>query len=263
MAIEPTVIPLRPESPRYTPTLGLVGGLFAGPAIWTPFAGYLAHRGWAGAILDLRGVAGGLDERARAVAGYVRGLPEPPILIGHDLGFGCALEAARGGAVRGIVGLAPLVAGHPVFQGIATRALWALLLRRVVGVAPAAAALSASPDLSPALRTLIARDMRPEPPAAVRSAARPQPIVPAGVPTLLAVGERDPLLDGSRARALADALGAERGEIAGAGHWLSCGAGWQQAVAVVHRWAVRGLPAGALDFYAEAMAERGDDENEK
>src|SRR5262249_5673634 len=163
MAIEPTFIPLRPESPRYTPTLGLVGGLFTGPAIWTPFAGYLAHRGWAGAILDLRGVAGGLEGRTRAIRDYVQKLPEPPILIGHDLGFDCALAAARGGSVRGVVGLGPLLAGDPALRGIGARALWTLLLRRPVSMD--SSVLAASPDLSPSLRTLIARDQRPEPAA--------------------------------------------------------------------------------------------------
>src|SRR5262249_19642204 len=139
--------------------LALVGGLFVGPAIWTPFAGYLAHRGWAGAILDLRGVPGGLDVRTRTIGDYVRKLPEPPILIGHDLGFGCALDAARGGGVRGVVGLGPLVAGHPALRRTAARTLWARLLRRPVSLPSPAAALAASPDLSPALRALIVRDM--------------------------------------------------------------------------------------------------------
>src|SRR5215813_11068591 len=150
MAIEPTVIPLRPESPRYTPTLGLVGGLFAGPAIWTPFAGYLAHRGWAGAILDVRGIAGGLEGRTRAIRAYVETLAEPPILVGHDLGFGCALDAARGGGIRGVVGLGPLVAGHPALRRLAARSLWARLFGRPMAME--SSTLVESPDLSPPLR---------------------------------------------------------------------------------------------------------------
>src|SRR5262249_48824074 len=140
----------------------------------------------------------------------------------------------------------------------AARAVWARLLRRPVSME--SSTLAESPDLSPALRAVIARDLRPETAAAIRAAARPGEATGAGVPVLLAVGARDPLLEPPPVQALAGALGAEGVEIASGGHWLSCGVGWQQAVAVVHRWAVRGLPAGALEFYEEAMAERDDDE---
>lgn len=254
MTTRPTVIPLRPESPRYGPALGFVGGLFTGPSLWTGFAGYLAHRGWSGAILDPDGAT--WADRVRAIADWARSLPAPPILIGHALGVGLAIDASRSGAVRGLVGLAPVVSGDRSLRQVGTRlrAVAALALRRPVGLATPAREIAGSRTIAGGPRAGLLRDLRPEPASLVLGAGRRRPIEPLPVPTLLVGGASD--VRCGEMRALAASLDAELVELAGGGPWLPCDLAWQEAVAVVHRWAVRGLPAGALDLYADAMADR-------
>src|SRR5437867_3185341 len=85
---------VRPESARYTTSLLCISGVWAGPAVWHAFAGYLAHRGWESHLLDVRVLDAGVAERAAAVAAHAAALPTPPVLLGHDLGSLVALVVA-------------------------------------------------------------------------------------------------------------------------------------------------------------------------
>ena len=55
---------------------------------------------------------------------------------------------------------------------------------------------------------------------------------------------------------LADALGAEHTEIAGAAHWPIVAPSWRPTADAVHRWLVRRLGEPLLELYGEMMAER-------
>ena len=99
--------PVHAEAARYATSLLFLPGLWAGPELWRGVAGYLAHRGWEGGLVDLRTTAGGLEGRAQAVADYAAGLPAPPVLVGHDAGGLVALTAARRGLSAAVVLVAP------------------------------------------------------------------------------------------------------------------------------------------------------------
>ena len=252
--------PVHAEAARYATSLLFLPGLWAGPELWRGVAGYLAHRGWEGGLVDLRTTAGGLEGRAQAVADYAAGLPAPPVLVGHDAGGLVALTAARRGLSAAVVLVAP--------RGPAGAARRAIAL----GIAPLLALLPAGPvpppegrmagrmlgDLPAAARGTLGADDA----AAIRDVTW-QPTLPPAVPvpTLLVVGDRDPLLPPAAARMLAAAVGAEQRVVEGAGHWPHLGPTWSGVVTLVHRWLVQRLGEPLLETYAEAMAEREADDD--
>src|SRR5205823_5876929 len=75
------------------------------------------------------------------------------------------------------------------------------------------------------------------------------------VPTLLVVGDRDPLLPLPAARALAATVSAEEAVVTGAGHWPHVGPTCSALVNLVHRWLIQRLGEPLLEQYADAMAE--------
>jgi pimeloyl-ACP methyl ester carboxylesterase len=250
---------LRAESGRYAAPLVLVPGLWAGRDVWRPAASFLAHRGWECRLLDLRSLGGGLTERATALAEYAAAEPSPPVLVGHDVGGLVALAAARRVPVRALVLLAPLLPRGAAFRAIALRprALPALVLGRRVVPPRGRAALALYAELPDGHR----RQLLPESAALVLDVARGRVhTLPAeGTPTLMIAGGDDALAAPSAARSFAAGIGAELEEVAGAGHWLLLGPGWEGVVGLVHRWLVRRLGEPLLEYYQEAMAERDEE----
>lgn len=251
---------LHPEGPRYTAALVLVPGLWAGPDVWQGFAGFLAHRGWESHLLHTRGLPGGLDARAAAVAEYTAALPTPPVLLGHDAGALVAQAAARRARAAAVVLVAPLVPGSRGTRALIfePRSLIQLLLGRPVPPPRRYAVPLAWGELGETARTRILARLGPEDAATVWDMARGRgaPAPAPGVPTLLLTGARDPLLPGDDAAALARALGAEAEILPAAGHWPLAGPAWSKAAGFVHRWLVQRLGASLLELYPEAMAER-------
>lgn len=247
-------IPLRAESPRYNASLVVLPELWAPASSWQAVAGFLGHRGWEGWVLELRG-QGGLEDRAAAVVEFAARLDRPPVLVGHGVGAHLALRTAQAARAAALVLIAPVEPGSAPSRGLVSR--WdvakAALLRgdvpppqgrraaRLFGETPSR--LGAEP--APAVLDL------------VRST--PPPGGPPGVPTLLVAGSRDPLLPPAAALALSQRLDAERADVVDAGHWLHLRPDWQRTVGLVHRWLVQRLGEGLLDYYADAMAERGGD----
>ena len=117
---------------------------------------------------------------------------------------------------------------------------------RMLGDLPAAARGTLGADDAAAIRDVTWQPTLP-------------PAVP--VPTLLVVGDRDPLLPPAAARMLAAAVGAEQRVVEGAGHWPHLGPTWSGVVTLVHRWLVQRLGEPLLETYAEAMAEREADDD--
>jgi pimeloyl-ACP methyl ester carboxylesterase len=253
-----------PEGPRYAASLVLVPGLWAGMAVWRGFASFLAHRGWESHLLDLRGVRGGLEARARAVAELTGSLAAPPVLVGHDAGALAALSAAGAGPAAAVVLLSPLPPGgrgaRRLILDLPTR------LRMALGLPvppPRARVLELlCGELSEQARAAVLGLLGPEDSTAIGELVAPAATVPpaARVPTLLVCGDDDPLCSVAEAQALAAGLGAEQRTLPGAGHWPLAGPGWQPAVGMVHRWLVQRLGEPLLERYAEAMAERDEDE---
>ncbi len=248
-------IPVHAESPRYSAPLLFLPELWAPASLWLPMASYLAHRGWEGQLLEFRGT-GAQAEREQALLAHLGRLPRPPVLLGHGAGAILALAGARAGAAAAVVLLAPLLPGTAAVRGLARR--WdvvAAVLRGRPIPPPRGAAAGRLFGETPAGLDL-------ETGRAVLDVVRGRlpPAGRLGVPALLVAGERDPLLGREAATALAASLGAEFAEIAGAAHWPVLPPGWQQTVAVVHRWLVRRLGEALLDFYADAMAEREADD---
>jgi pimeloyl-ACP methyl ester carboxylesterase len=254
-----TAEPAHAEGARYAANLVFLPGLWAGPESWRAVASYLGHRGWEGMLLDLRGVPGGVEARGGAVAEFAATLPAPPVLVGHDAGALVALVAAARGPVLASVLLGPLVpatvAAHRLVRSPAARL--ALLLGRPVP--PPGDSTLATWSAPPAAR----RALAPEPASLVRATMRGAPPPAPSQPTLTLVGDHDPMVPLPAARTFATSLGAELQVLEGAGHWPHAGPGWQQVVAIVHRWLVQRLGAPLLERYAEAMEERdaeGEDE---
>jgi pimeloyl-ACP methyl ester carboxylesterase len=219
-----TAIPIHPEGSRYRASLVFVPGLWAGPQLWKPVATYLAHRGWAGTILDLRSERDGILGRGRVVAEHVRRLGTPTVLVGHDAGALVAIAAATH------VRLAAMVLAAPLVPSLATTHAYVSSWRL------------GWPDGARAIGDVVRR----------RAPAPPAPTPPA----LVVHGGRDPLLPADAARAFAATLGAESHELPDAGRWLVAGRGWQACVDAVHGWLVRRLGESLLELYEEAMAER-------
>lgn len=248
------------EGARYAACLVLVPGLWAGPEVWRGCAGFLGHRGWECHLLDLRGLAGGLEARAAAIADYTAALPAPAVLVGHDAGGLAALLAARRTSAAALVLLAPLAPGSRAARALVRSPSRLLALVRGRPVPPPAGrgAVLLAGGLPEPLRASVLGGLAAEDPAVVRDVAWGRvALAPAvGVPTLLVAGEHDPLLPPAAAAALARTLAAEQSVLSAAGHWPLAGPRWQPAVDLVHRWIVRRLGAPLLELYTEAMAER-------
>ena len=254
---------VRPESARYTTSLLCISGVWAGPAVWHAFAGYLAHRGWESHLLDVRVLDAGVAERAAAVAAHAAALPTPPVLLGHDLGSLVALAAAARTRTAAVVLLAPLVPGSAPARALALRpgTFLQLLLARPVPPPGVRAAAPLCGELAAPLGRAVVASLAPESPRVLREVVRPRtpPAAVAGVPALVVTGDRDPLLPAPAAAAFARALGAEHQSLDGAGHWLFAGPAWQRGVGLVHRWIIQRLGEPLLERYAEAMTEREED----
>ncbi|MCW5893501.1 MAG: alpha/beta fold hydrolase [bacterium] len=252
-------IPVVAESPRYTPPLLYLPGLWCRAAAFGGIPGALAHRGWEGAMLEFAASErGGVEARAEAVAAHVRGLPSPPVLVGHDAGGIVALAVAQRVPLVALILLAPLAAGAWSLRLLVRRldAFLALLrgrpvppphltlLARVLGALPA----GGIPALVPEPADLVLDVLR-----------RRRSLVPPPPPVLVVAGARDVQLGPEAAAAMAARLGAEHRSVADAGHWLACEPSWYATAATIHRWLIRRLGEDVLELHAEAMAERGDD----
>jgi pimeloyl-ACP methyl ester carboxylesterase len=248
------------EGPRYTASLVLVPGLWAGPSAWHGVASLLAHRGWECHLPDVRG-RGALGDRAAAVAGYAAALPGQAVLVGHDAGALTALAAAPAARAAAVVLLAPLLPGSPGARALvrSPRHVAALVLGRPVPPPTGRAAVLLAGEAG------VARLDGPEDAALLREVAwgRIEAAPAPGVPTLVLAGDRDPLLAPAAAAALARRIGAECATLAGATHWPLAGHGWRDAVDALHRWVVQRLGEPLLERYAETMAERAAGEAEE
>jgi pimeloyl-ACP methyl ester carboxylesterase len=249
-------IALHPEGPRYGASIVYLPGLWLGPETLRPAASYFGHRGWAGTVLDVRGVEGGIGARADAVTEHVRRAEAPPVLVAHDAGALVALGVAARTPVRALVLASPLRPGAPGTHALVwSRSLvWSLLRRRPVppprGPVGAAFLEGMSSDAVEAMR---AEDPRVLSALSRRTGLGAPPVMP---PTLVLRGVLDPIVSADDARGFAAELGADLEELPRRGHRLLAGAAWQEAVPRVHRWLVRCLGEANLELYAEAMADR-------
>jgi pimeloyl-ACP methyl ester carboxylesterase len=250
--------PVHPEGGRYAAPLVFLPGLWTPARSCAPLAAYLAHRGWAGWLVDLADVRGGIAARADAVAAHLATLPGTPVLVGHDAGALVVLGVARRTATTACVLVSPLVPEAPLVRLVWRRdALVALLRGRPVPPPPASRAADLWGDAP-------AAGLQPEAAEVVLDVVRrrvPAPAPPAPTPALCIAGAGDPLLPPAAARAFAARIGADHREVAAGGHWPHLGPRARALGDVVHRWLVTALGEAVLEGYADAMAERdGDDE---
>lgn len=245
-----SITPVHPEGPRYRAPVLFVPGLWARPAVWQRAASLFAHRGWECWLVDPgRGSAGA---RAEALADVAVELGRPPVVIAADAAGVVALEAARRTGVAALVWVAPVVPGGAALRRIVSpwRVLAGLLAGRPVG----------RPDAWTGGATEAEWLRSEEEAALVVDVVRGRTGVHGpGIPTVLLMGEHDRRCGAEDRATLAARLGAEVLVVGEAGHWpLSLGQ-WQEHAGMVHRWLVRRLGEAVLEFYDEAMAERGDD----
>ncbi len=255
-------IPIRAESGRYATPLLLLPDLWAGPESWSTMAGFLGHRGWEGASVDLRGIIGGLEARIAAVAAHVSRLPSAPVLIGHGAGALVAAGVARIRPPAALVLVAPSLTGSDGVRRLAWR--WDAVVDLVFGRScrPPTGRVAAGVfgELPDRIVAALGPDDRGAVLDVVRGRAMPPGAVP--VPTVVLAGQRDPICPPDRAGDLASSLQADVEIVPDAGHWLIADAQWMTTANVLHRWLVRRLGEGLLELYAEAMAERDAEEGE-
>lgn len=248
-----TPVAVHPEGPRYVRSLVFLPGLWATAKSMMPLASHLAHRGWAGLVLDAEG-RGGVTARAAEVARQIASTGTPPVLVAHDAAGAVAIEAARRAEVAGIVWLAPI--GPRRAEVLRRLGAWRLALAILTGRVVARPATRLEPllfgDIPSA--TLAEYEAAPFVSDALRrgGAARPEGgSLPDGVPLLILASE----CDGGHV------VGIPRAEsdlVAVRGPSLLGPSAAQQVGGTVHRWLVRRLGAENLELYEEAMADRED-----
>jgi len=228
------------EISKFTAPLLLVHGLWDRYESWRLFAGFLSHRGWRCAAIDVAAVDSATDLRT-GLAAAIEAIAAPPVVVGHDFGGTLALQEA--GRARAVVALAPLsAAAAPALNSAGS---W-LARRRGVALGPPRGPWRSAYD--PAARVV-------ESPRLLAEVAREREIQPAPVPALVVSGSADPVVPVEAARALAAATAADL-EVVEGGHLLHRDDHWERRVAIVHRWLVRNLGADLLALYEEAMADR-------
>jgi pimeloyl-ACP methyl ester carboxylesterase len=221
--------------------------------------GYLAHRGWDCHAINLPGrspgspPATGLQDCIDRLREVVHACDAPPVLVGHDLGGLLALERTLE-PLRAVVALAPLLPANlrstpiPGLGGPRARMSMALSDRLPVPRGRLADAYFGETPPHPAVA---------EPAVIARQLSEPQVQLPLGpqVPTLIVAGEADRITAVETIEDLAHALGAELQRVAGAGHALPWGPGWQERAAEMHRWLIQTLGDSLLALLDEEEPE--------
>ena len=253
-------IPVPSEAARYGAAVLYLPDLWVDARAWRPWGGFLGHRGWEGWILPLRDLDAGIVERATAVASFIATLPAPPILLGEGAGAVVAAMVARRVAVAAAVLLAPIVPGASRVGSLLVRrdAWWPLLTGGRVPP-PSGGALHAVLPMEGKGAEAVYQ-LAPDSGILLLDLARDR--VKLGrldVRSVVVAGAADALTPLAASQAFARMLGAEIEVCPGLPHALSTHPSWQTTAGWVHRWLVRGLDATKLEFYAEAMADRGDD----
>jgi pimeloyl-ACP methyl ester carboxylesterase len=243
-----------PESAKFTAPLLLLHGLWSSPAIWRPFTGYLAHRGWLSVAPHLQLAAGkrpGRTAYEEAVRALIAALPAPPVIIGHDFGAVIGLRVA--GVAVAVVALAPLVLPPlaPVPPALRKVGSWFTRVTKADRPlrAPRGAWQTSYPPPGNPSR---------EPAGLIRALVEgPVDIPPGteGVPALVMAGETDRVTAPAAARALAAHIGAQIHLEVGVGHALPVEPGWEQRVSTVHRWIVHTVGKPLLALFDESLDE--------
>ncbi len=98
-----------PEAARYRAPLLVSTGLFQSFECWRSLTSMLAHRGWEIYVAErsAEDEDHGWDACASRLAEIARGLDEPPILLGADLGAALALSIAKDVGALALVLFAP------------------------------------------------------------------------------------------------------------------------------------------------------------
>ncbi len=232
---------VRAEAARFQRPLLFLHGLWTDASIWRAWMGYLSHRGWEswapGLCSDPQYPAH--DRVVEAARTVLASLPEPPIIVTHDLGVVAALELAQEIASPAIVAVAPVMAsadggqlrefGLPHFWRARFGASDVAPPRGALarGFVGRTAGLSLRPDSGPIFRALVGDSLR-LPPAAP-------------MPGLVVGGGDDRFAPSSAVRSLAERQGWQFDVLPERGHFPMLEPGWEQAADGVHRWIVRAL----------------------
>jgi pimeloyl-ACP methyl ester carboxylesterase len=254
------------ERSKFTAPIVFVHGLWCTSSVWHRLMGSLAHRGWDCHAVNLRGrSSSGVQplpsSSAQAnIAAHLADLnaviaacESPPVVVGHDLGGLLALSSSLASA-RANVAFSPLLPPSwrstplPGFTGL--RARIALRWRDRL-----------PPPRGQALRhffgPIAPQSIVPETAALAHDLGDPTLSFPVGTaaPTLILIGEADPVTSVPAATRLAATVGAEVQRVAGGGHALPWESSWQERGTELHRWLIRTLGDSLL-----AMLDEEEDE---
>jgi len=241
------------ESPKFAASLVFIHGLWRTAAVWRPFMGFFAHRGWTSYALNLRGHIDGGSPAALAsvrfadhlsdLRGVIAACKSPPVLIGHDLGGLLALAGAP--AASAVVALAPLVPRHLSTVRHAALSSWRARMAMV----------RARPLLPPRGRMAVAYfgvdspgKTTPDSSAVARELVHGKIAMPSSspVPMLVLAGSADPFAPPRDVERLATHVGASFRCVDGASHAMPWEPGWEQRVGEIHRWLIQTLGDGLL-----------------
>ena len=243
------------------PPIVMVHGAFCGGWVFDAFAKPFKAAGHQVIAPDLPGhapearpdsVAGlTMGDYAEAVANTLRGLPTPPILIGHSLGGLVSMLAAAKAPTAGLILLAPSapwgVSGSTMEEAISAVSLYALGPYWALPIEPDYATFRryAVDRLGSAERHALHARMRPESGRAIfetlnwwldpfmTTLARPERIA---APILALAGGRDAIHPAATVRETARRLGAAFEELPEMSHWLPGEPGWEAVAARCQGW---------------------------
>jgi hypothetical protein len=257
-------IPVPCEAARYGAPVLYLPDLWLDAAIWRPWSTFLGHRGWEGWLVPLRGVEGGILSRVSAVTDFARTLAGPPVLLGEGAGAVVAALVAGQIPVTAVILLAPLVPGESRLSPLLLRrdAWWPLLAGGRVPPPPPGMVAPFLGGGGPTPPPSLLQGLGPEPAPVLLDLARGRVTVePVFARSLVVAASGDVFTPPSVAQRWAEGLGAEFECLPDLPRRFSAHASWQAIAGGVHRWLVRGLDTTMLEFYAEAMADRGDAED--
>lgn len=242
------------EGAKFTAPMLLVHGLWDDPAVWRPFMGYLAHRGWQCFAVGWRSTPDGVRRDSLTaldaeIVAAVADLGTSPIVVGHDLGALLALRAAP--HARAVVALSPppVPSIDPIHASYLART--GTLLERLRGRPLSAPPLHRRIEIAGLTPAREAPALLRE----LRGNRTPPVAVPANVPALLVCGDADPVLSIDAARRFASQVQAQLRVVRAGSHALHHDTGWDQVVSEVHRWLIRSLGEPLLARLEEAHGE--------
>jgi pimeloyl-ACP methyl ester carboxylesterase len=247
-----------PEQAKFTSPLLLVHGVWSGAWCWQSWATHFCNLGWECIAIDLRRrftqnpIANLHDlsftDCVQDLAGVIRSLSTPPVLLAMDLGALMALKVCEQMETIALILVSPSSQGDPAARSRPQRLLWLkygllIFLRRPFRIDEKDFRAYFLTSLPENLQSQLSRQTVPESSALVREFLAPRVSVESGslsCPILVLGGSDDQITPPATICRTAEWLGGEIRVYPGQGHWLIELDG-EHIVRAIHRWIIQKL----------------------